>query len=46
MHLEEDADIIYSLALGSKERLIGIRKGAVFQVVWYDATHEFAPGKK
>lgn len=45
MCLEEDTDSIYSLALNSKVRLIGIRKGATFQVVWYDANHKFAPSK-
>lgn len=46
MHLENDSDSIYSLALGGKKRLIGIRDGAVFQIIWYDANHEFVPGNK
>lgn len=46
LKLEEYTDAFYSFALNSKARLIGIRKGAIFQVVWYDANHEFAPSEK
>ena len=43
MKLEEETDSIYSLALNGQTRLIGIRKGTIFQVIWYDAEHKFAP---
>ena len=46
MQLEEETDSLFSLALNGKTRLIGIRKGIVFQVIWYDSNHEFAPSKK
>lgn len=46
MELEGETDSIYSLALSGQTRLIGIRQGAVFQVVWYDSSHMFAPSKK
>lgn len=45
MNLEEETDSIYSLALTGKIRLIGIRKGSVFQAIWYDANHDFAHSK-
>ena len=45
MKLEDETDSIYSLALNGQTRLIGIRKGAIFQVIWYDANHKFAPSK-
>ena len=46
LKLDEEIDNLFSLALSGKVRLIGIREGAVFQVVWYDANHEFAPSTK
>ena len=45
-HLNLDTDAIFSFALDNMKRLIGIRNGAVFQVIWYDANHEFAPSAK
>ena len=33
---------LFSFALTNKIRVIGFRDGAEFQVVWYDADHEFA----
>lgn len=44
--LEEDSDAIYSFALQNLLRIIGIRQGAEFYVVWYDPKHEFCPSKK
>ena len=41
--LEEESDAIFSFRLSNKERLIGIRNGVIFKVIWYDANHEFAP---
>ncbi len=46
LHLEDDVDLIYSLAISNKERLIGLRKKEVFHVIWYDANHEFCPSKR
>ncbi|MBR5913977.1 MAG: hypothetical protein IKZ58_06415 [Selenomonadaceae bacterium] len=46
LKLDEDTDSIFSLALNNKARLIGIRNGAVFQVIWYDANHEFSISNK
>ena len=40
---EESTDALFSFALNNKVRVVGIRNGAEFQVVWYDANHEFAP---
>ena len=42
---EESTDALFSFALNNKVRVVGIRKGAEFQVVWYDANHEFAPSR-
>ena len=39
----EDIDIIYSLALTNKLRIIGLRDGRVFRAVWFDPEHEFCP---
>lgn len=45
-NLVDDVDSLFSFALNNTTRIIGIRKGAIFQVVWYDANHEFAPSEK
>ena len=45
-NLEEYADRLFSFALNNKVRVIGVRLGAEFQVVWYDPNHEFAPSNK
>lgn len=45
-NFEEKIDNIFSFALNNITRVIGIRDGAEFQVVWYDANHEFAPSTK
>ncbi len=44
--LEEDTDRIYSFALQNLLRIIGIRDGAEFHIVWYDPNHEFCPSSK
>lgn len=44
--LEDQTDAIYSLALQNVIRIIGVREGATFYVVWYDPKHEFYPSKK
>ena len=43
--LEENTDALFSFALSNKTRVIGIRKGAEFQAIWYDSEHEFVPSK-
>ena len=45
-HLNIDVDSLFSFALDNIKRLIGIRKDATFQVIWYDANHEFCPSPK
>ena len=42
---DEDLEKLFSLALNNTVRLIGFREGAIFQIVWYDAEHEFATSK-
>lgn len=45
-HLDEFSDAIYSFAFQNTLRIIGIRTGAEFHVVWYDPEHEFYPSKQ
>ncbi len=45
-HLEDKVDKLFSFALNNKTRLIGLLDGAEFQVIWYDANHEFCPSSK
>ena len=45
-HLEDKVDSIFSFALNNKVRIIGVRDGAEFQVIWYDANHVFANSNK
>ena len=45
-HFEDKTDSIFSFALNNKVRIIGFRDGAEFQVIWYDANHEFAISNK
>lgn len=42
-HFGEDTDAIYSFAFQNLLRIIGIRRGAEFHIVWYDPKHEFCP---
>lgn len=41
-----DIDSLFSLALTNKTRVIGLRDGAEFQIIWYDAEHDFAVSVK
>ena len=41
-----DHDNIFSFALQNKLRIIGLREGAEFYIVWYDPEHKFCPGSK
>ena len=45
-HLEEHADAIFSFAFENMLRVIGIREGEEFHVVWYDPKHEFCPSRR
>lgn len=45
-HLEEETDAIYSFAFQNLLRIVGLRQGAEFFVVWYDPNHEFCPSSK
>lgn len=44
--LEEATDSIFSFALQNKLRILGIREGRYFHVLWYDPEHEACPSKK
>ena len=45
-NLDEYGDSIFSFALQNKLRIIGIREGGHFHVLWYDPNHEVCPSKK
>lgn len=42
----QETDQIFSFALENTLRIIGIRDGLFFHVMWYDPKHEFYPSKK
>ncbi len=45
--LRLDVDQLFSLRLAGKERLYGILKNGIFNILWYDSNHEIYPvGKK
>ena len=43
--LEEDVDALFSFRINGRKRLIGLRYGATFHVIWYDAKHGFSISK-
>lgn len=45
-NLTDEIDAIFSFALSNIIRVIGIREGNKFHVVWYDAKHEFSISQK
>lgn len=45
-HFDEETDTIYSFALQNLLRIIGLRQGAEFHIVWYDPKHEFCPSTR
>ncbi len=45
-HLEEATDSIFSFALQNKLRILGIRDGRFFHVLWYDSEHRACPSEK
>lgn len=46
MELDEYTDSIFSFAFDNTLRIIGIREGRNFHVIWYDKKHEFCPSHK
>lgn len=44
--LEEDSDALFSFALNNTLRIVGIREGEKFKVLWYDPGHEVCPSHK
>ena len=42
----ENTDALFSFAFQNKLRVIGIRDGQIFHVIWYDSEHKFYPSKK
>jgi hypothetical protein len=46
MRLDDMKDHLFSLRIGAKERLWGIRSEGVFEVLWWDPNHEVCPSKK
>ena len=43
---QDDAPDLYSLRIGSTERLWGIRDGAKLKILWWDPFHEICPSAK
>lgn len=46
MHLEENSDQVYSIALKNKLRIVGLRDKDKFHVLWYDPEHDVYPPTK
>lgn len=46
MHLEEEVDLLFSMSLKNKLRIIGIRDKEKFYVLWYDPEHKVCPSTK
>jgi len=44
--LEDFTDVIYSMSLCNRLRIIGLRKGDVFEAIWLDPNHDFCPSKR
>lgn len=44
--LEQDSDAIFSFALQNRLRIVGIKRGKEFHVLWYDPGHEVCPSTK
>lgn len=41
-----DVDEVFSLRIGSEKRIIGVRRGATLEILWYDRDHEVARRRK
>lgn len=46
MHLEENSDQVYYIALKNKLRIVGLRDKDKFHVLWYDPEHDVYPSTK
>lgn len=46
LKIDDLADTIFSFALTNKIRIIGLRQGDYFYVLWYDPKHEVYPVKR
>lgn len=46
MTRNDDIEEVFSLALGSLPRLIGIRDRFIFKILWWDPEHLICPSKK
>ena len=45
-NLEDETEVIFSFALQNLLRIVGLRRGAEFSVIWYDPKHEFCPSRR
>ena len=45
LQMEDRTDSIFSFAFNNMLRIIGVRDGEFFHVVWYDERHQFCPSK-
>lgn len=43
---DDAADLLFSFALSGQNRLIGIRTGREFRVLWWDPDHAVSPSEK
>lgn len=43
---DDEREVIFSLRLSGKQRVIGLRLSGVFEVIWWDPEHEFCPAEK
>jgi hypothetical protein len=46
IRLDDASDLLYSLRLSGKRRIIGLRKGREFCPVWWDPEHEVCPSAR
>jgi hypothetical protein len=44
--LQQDTDLIFSLRLSNKVRIIGLRKDDRLEVIWFDPEHDFCPSTR
>lgn len=42
----DDLDRLWSMRLGGKERLWGVKNGDAFSILWWDPEHEICPSAK
>lgn len=43
---QDDTDTLFSLRIGGKSRIFGIREGGVLRILWWDPEHEIYPSRK